>query len=54
MKKIRIIALLVVFLTAPVLMNSCRSSKVQTSKVKSKSSMGNPKDRNNGVWGRGK
>lgn len=54
MKKIKILAILVAFLTAPVLMNSCKSSKVQTAKVKSKSSMGNPKDRNNGIWGAGK
>jgi hypothetical protein len=52
MKNIRILVLAFSIIAGPMILSSCNSGKKSNYKVKSKSGMGNPKDRNNGVWGR--
>tara|TARA_R110002049_G_scaffold205044_8_gene375538 strand:- start:437 stop:595 length:159 start_codon:yes stop_codon:yes gene_type:complete len=52
MKKIRILVLAISILAGPMILSSCSSGSKSGYKVNSKSGMGNPKDRNNGVWGR--
>lgn len=52
MKTFRIFVLAMSIVAGPMILNSCNSGKKSTYRVKSKSGMGNPKDRNNGVWGK--
>lgn len=52
MKIFRILVVALCIISGPMVLNSCKSGKKSSYKVKSKSGMGNPKDRNNGVWGK--
>ncbi|NBG66998.1 hypothetical protein [Acidiluteibacter ferrifornacis] len=52
MRLLKILVLATALIAGPIILNSCSSNKNTHSRVKSKSGMGNPKDRNNGVWGR--
>jgi hypothetical protein len=52
MRLFKILVLATALIAGPMILTSCSSSKSSHSRVKSKSGMGNPRDRNNGVWGR--